>query len=110
MSSDDKKKTLTDAEITTDRSSGHPGGHPGGRRGFMGLMAAGGVAGLAGGAATLAPGAAQSQSLTDSDNGSWFDGGGCGRGSGGYATGVTDADDGSLGTDAPGYGRGAPYC
>lgn len=39
MSSDDKKtKTLTDAEITTD--------HVRDRRGFLGLMAASGAAGV----------------------------------------------------------------
>lgn len=98
MSDTTPKKTLTDADITTD--------HPQGRRGFLGLMAAGGVAGAA---LTLAPTSAQAQ-VTDSDNGSWADAAGCGRGSGGYRTGITDSDNGSLGTDAGGYGRGAPYC
>ncbi len=97
MSSDKKKKTLTDSDIITD--------HPTGRRGFMGLMAAGGVAGAT---ATLAPRAASAQS-TDADNGAWTDAGGCGRGGGGVATGATDADSGNI-TDAAGWGRGAPYC
>jgi hypothetical protein len=96
MSSDDtKKKTLTDAEITTD--------HPTSRRTVLGVMGAAGVG------AALIPSGAQAQT-TDSDNGSWTDRAGCGRGSGGYSTGITDADNGSLGTDAPGAGRGAPYC
>lgn len=101
MSDDKIKKTLTDADIVTDR--------PQDRRGFLGLMAAGGIAAGAG-AAALVPGSAEAQSLTDSDNGSWRDRGGCGRGSGGYYTGITDRDNGSRGTDAGGYGRGAPYC
>lgn len=98
MADNKKTKTLTDAEIVTDR--------PEGRRGFLGLMAAGGAAGVT---ASLMPRSAAAQT-TDSDNGVWTDRGGCGRGSGGYSTGVTDADNGSLGTDAAGQGRGAPYC
>jgi len=103
MSSDDKKTktTLTDGDITTDRSAANEG-----RRGFLGMVAVGGAAA---GAAALTGGQAQAQG-TDSDNGSWTDAGGCGRGSGGIYTGITDADDGSTGTDAGGYGRGAPYC
>jgi hypothetical protein len=97
MSSDDDKKTLTDADITTDR--------PTGRRGFIGLMAAGGVAGAAA-SFTARPASAQG---TDVDNGAWTDAGGCGRGGGGISTGVTDADSGNI-TDAAGWGRGAPYC
>lgn len=97
------KKTLTDSDITTDRIVDGPQD----RRGFLGLMAAGGVA--VGAAAALAPGAAEAQ-VTDSDNGQWTDRGGCGRGSGGFYTGVSDADNGSAGTDRGGYGRGAPYC
>lgn len=95
MSNDDKKKTLSDAEITTDR--------PTTRRTVLGVMGAAGVG------AALIPTGAQAQG-TDSDNGSWTDRAGCGRGSGGYSTGITDADNGSRGTDAPGRGRGAPYC
>ncbi|GAB5447009.1 hypothetical protein [Gymnodinialimonas sp.] len=95
MSSEDKKKTLTDADITTD--------HPTNRRTVLGVMGAAGVG------AALIPTGAEAQG-TDSDNGSWTDAAGCGRGSGGYSTGITDADNGSLGTDAPGRGRGAPYC
>lgn len=95
MPTDDKKKTLTDAEITT--------GHPTSRRTVLGVMGAAGVG------AALIPTGANAQG-TDSDNGSWTDAAGCGRGSGGYSTGITDADNGSLGTDAPGQGRGAPYC
>ncbi|WP_224816822.1 twin-arginine translocation signal domain-containing protein [Hasllibacter sp. MH4015] len=102
MSSDHKKKTLTDTDISTDRAKAQTSG----RRGFMGLMAAGGVAGAA---ATLTPREASAQG-TDSDNGAWTDAGGCGRGSGGVSTGLVDADNGSGGTDAPGFGRGAPYC
>lgn len=102
MSEDKIKKTLTDADIVTDR--------PSDRRGFLGLMAAGGITAGAVAAAAMVPGSAQAQSLTDSDNGTWTDSGGCGRGSGGVYTGVSDADNGSLGTDAGGYGRGAPYC
>jgi hypothetical protein len=98
MSDNKTKKTLTDAEISTDRTAGVAG-----RRGFMGLVGAAGVG------AALVPTGANAQG-TDSDNGSWTDAGGCGRGSGGYATGATDADNGSGGTDAAGYGRGAPYC
>lgn len=96
MSSDTKKtKSLTDSEISTDR--------PTGRRTFLGVMGAAGVG------AALVPTGASAQG-TDSDNGSWTDAAGCGRGSGGFSTGATDADNGSLGTDAPGAGRGAPYC
>ena len=103
MSSDDKKSktTLSDSDITTDRSKADTG-----RREFLGMVAVGGAAA---GAAALTGQQAQAQG-TDSDNGSWTDAAGCGRGSGGIYTGVTDADDGSLGTDAGGYGRGAPYC
>lgn len=98
MAKDDKKQnTLTDADITTDR--------PTGRRTFLGAMGAAGV-----GAGLVAAGAARAQSITDSDNGSWTDDGGCGRGSGGFYTGVTDQDDGSTGTDLGGQGRGRPYC
>ncbi len=99
MSSDNRQKTLTDEQIVTDR--------PEGRRGFMGLMAAAGVAGAVG---SLAPSETQAQALTDSDNGTWTDTGGCGRGSGGVYTGISDADDGSTGTDLGGHGRGAPFC
>jgi hypothetical protein len=101
MAKDDKiKTTLTDSDITTSR--------PTGRREFLGTMAVtGAVAGVTG---SLLAGGAQAQSLTDSDNGSWADSAGCGRGSGGVFTGLTDADNGSAGTDAGGYGRGAPYC
>lgn len=98
MSDDKIKKSLTDADIVTDR--------PHDRRGFLGLMAAGGIA--VGAVAALVPGEAKAQD-TDRDNGTWTDVGGCGRGSGGYYTGISDADDGSM-TDAGGYGRGAPYC
>ena len=91
------KKTLTDAEITTD--------HPTGRRGFMGLMAAGGVAGAV---ATFAGRPASAQAA-DSDNGVFIDYGGCGRGGGGISTGVNDGDTGNI-TDARGWGRGPPYC
>lgn len=98
MSENKTKKPLTDAEITTDRTTGVAG-----RRGFMGLMGAAGVG------AALVPTGATAQG-TDSDNGQWTDLASCGRGSGGYSTGITDADNGSLGTDAPGAGRGAPYC
>ncbi len=94
MSSDKKQKTLTDAEISTDR--------PKGRRGFLGLVAAGGAAGAV---ATIPTAAA----AADIDNGTWTDAGSCPRGSGGVATGATDADNGSI-TDAAGWGRGAPYC
>lgn len=102
MSSDDKKapKTLSDSDIRTE--------HKTGRRNFLGLMALGGAAGAA---AALTGGAAQAQAqITDSDNGQWADKRGCGRGSGGIYTGASDADNGSAGTDASGYGRGAPYC
>lgn len=101
MSSDDETKTpktLSDSDIKTEHQSG--------RRRFLGLMAVGGAAGAA---AALGTGRAQAQ-MTDSDNGSWADRAGCGRGSGGIYTGVSDADNGSGGTDAGGYGRGAPYC
>ncbi|AHM03288.1 Twin-arginine translocation pathway signal [Roseibacterium elongatum DSM 19469] len=100
-SEDDKKKTLTDDQITTDHQPQKTD-----RRGFLGLMAAGGAAA---GTATLTGGSAHAQ-VIDSDNGAWRDRGGCGRGSGGVYTGYTDADNGSGGTDRPGYGRGAPYC
>lgn len=99
MSSEDKTlKTLTDTEITTER--------PTGRRGFLGMMAVGGAAGAA---VTLGVSQANAQ-VTDSDNGQWTDRAGCGRGSGGVFTGFSDADNGSTGTDAGGYGRGRPYC
>lgn len=98
MSSDDKKKTLTDAEITTARPD---------RRAVLGVMAAGGAAGV--GAATLGT-AAQAQIVTDSDNGRWSDDYGCGRGYGQVRTGINDRDNGTRGTDAGGYGRGRPYC
>ncbi len=98
MSENKTKMTLTDAEIFTDRTKTATG-----RRGFMGLMGAAGVG------AAFVPTSANAQ-VTDSDNGSWTDAARCGRGSGGYATGFTDADNGSGGTDAAGYGRGAPYC
>lgn len=101
MSSDDHPKTLSDTDIVTDR----PAARATGRRGFIGLVAAGGVAGAA---ASLAPQAASAQT-TDTDNGAWADAGGCGRGGGGIATGLTDADTGNI-TDAAGWGRGAPYC
>jgi hypothetical protein len=96
MSSDDKKprKTLNDAEIKTERATG--------RRGFLGLMAAGGVAGTT--MLTATPAAA-----ADIDNGTWTDRGSCPRGGGGIYTGATDADNGNI-TDAAGYGRGGPYC
>lgn len=102
MPDDKNKKTLTDAEITT----GRPTAGASNRRGFMGLVGAAGAAGVG---AALVPTGANAQ-VTDSDNGVWTDQGGCGRGSGGYRTGITDADNGSGGTDAGGYGRGAPYC
>lgn len=95
MSSKDTKKTLTDAEITTD--------HPTNRRTVLGVMGAAGVG------AALMPTGVSAQTI-DSDNGSWTDDAGCGRGSGGYYTGISDADDGSTGTDLGGQGRGAPYC
>ena len=103
MSNDTKtpKTTLTDGDITTERSAEQTG-----RRGFLGMMAVGGAAV---GAAALTGSEASAQG-TDSDNGSWTDSGGCGRGSGGIYTGISDADDGSMGTDVGGYGRGAPYC
>ncbi|HID68040.1 MAG TPA: twin-arginine translocation signal domain-containing protein [Roseibacterium sp.] len=98
MSSDDTtKNTLTDADIITDR--------PTGRRGFMGLMAVGGMAGAV---TALTPRQVSAQG-TDADNGALTDDGGCGRGGGGVSTGVTDADSGNI-TDASGWGRGAPYC
>lgn len=102
MSSDDKKTptTLSDNDITTEQKTDS------GRRGFLGMMAVGGAAA---GAAALTGTEANAQ-VTDSDNGSWTDRAGCGRGSGGFYTGVTDADNGSAGTDAGGYGRGRPYC
>lgn len=96
MSNDDTKKTLTDADITTDR--------PTNRRAVLGVMGAAGV-----GAALIPAGVAEAQTI-DSDNGTWTDDAGCGRGSGGFYTGVSDADDGSTGTDLGGQGRGAPYC
>lgn len=91
----DMKKTLTDAEITTDRRQS--------RRAMLGVMGAASV-----GAALFATGA--SAQMNDSDNGQWKDDAGCGRGNGGVRTGVSDADNGSLGTDAGGFGRGLPYC
>ncbi|MEJ6391115.1 hypothetical protein [Gymnodinialimonas ulvae] len=94
MSSGKKQKTLTDADISTVR--------PKGRRGFLGLMAAGGAAG----AVAIIPTAA---AASDADNGVWEDAASCPRGSGGTATGATDADTGAI-TDAAGQGRGAPYC
>lgn len=97
MPSDTVKKTLRDADITTAPVHG--------RRGFLGLMAAGGVAGAA---AALAPGSASAQS-TDGDNGNYRDGAGCPRGPGGARTGLTDADSGQI-TDRSGNGRGAPRC
>ena len=93
MSHQKPKKTLTDEQISTQAS---------GRRGFMGLMAAGGVAGA------MLPSQASAQG-TDADNGAWTDSGGCGRGGGGINTGATDADSGNI-TDSAGWGRGAPYC
>lgn len=95
--SSDEKKTLNDADITTSR--------PTGRRGFLGLMAAGGASGAALG---LGPRPVSAQG-TDGDNGAWNDAGGCGRGPGGTNTGLTDADTGSI-SDATGQGRGAPRC
>lgn len=96
MANDDKKQnTLIDTDITTD--------HPKGRRAFIGAVGAAGV-----GAALVASGA-KAQTI-DSDNGTWTDDAGCGRGSGGYYTGISDVDDGSTGTDLGGQGRGAPYC
>lgn len=97
MSENKTKKSLTDAEITTDRTTGVAG-----RRGFMGLV------GAAGAGAALVPTGASAQG-TDVDNGNWTDAGGCGRGTGGYSTGATDADNGNI-SDVGGYGRGAPYC
>ena len=94
MSSAKKHKTLTDADISTE--------HLKGRRGFLGLMAAGGAAGAV---ATIPTAAA----AADVDNGVWNDAGSCPRGSGGTATGATDADTGAI-TDVAGQGRGAPYC
>lgn len=99
MSENKSRKTLTDAEITTDRSEA-----PTGRRGFMGLMGAAGV-----GAALVSTGA-QAQANTDSDDGRLADDGGCGRGLGGLRSGLTDGDNGTRYRDARGYGRGAPYC
>ncbi|GAA5080294.1 twin-arginine translocation signal domain-containing protein [Roseibacterium beibuensis] len=99
-SDDDKKKTLTDDQITTDHKPQATG-----RRGFLGLMAAGGAAGVT---ASLAPTPAEAQG-TDADNGNWTDRAGCGRGYGGAYSGYTDADNGNI-TDRAGYGRGAPYC
>ncbi len=98
MSSDKKKKTLSDAEIGTER--------PEGRRRFMGLVAAGGVAAGAGVVGVTAGSAVAQTGYTDSDNGSCTDAVGYGRGSGGYNTGITDADNGSAGTDLGGQGRG----
>ena len=99
MSSDDKKNkvTLTDDDITTERNEGETG-----RRGFLGLVAGGSVAGATMMAATPAAAA-------DIDNGRWTDRGSCPRGGGGFWTGTTDADNGNL-TDRGGYGRGRPYC
>lgn len=101
MSSDGKaKRTLSDSDITTDRTKIAPG-----RRGFLGLMAVGGVAA---GSAALTGTQAQAQA-TDNDSGAWNDDSGCGRGPGGTYTGATDADNGNI-TDAGGHGRGAPTC
>lgn len=94
MSNDDKK-TLTDADITTDR--------PTGRRRFLGAMGAAGVG------AALIPSHAKANE-TDGDNGEWTDTASCPRGSGGNETGFTDQDGGSLLSDLPGSGRGAPFC
>jgi cyanophycinase-like exopeptidase len=96
MSSYDKKArtTLTDGDIKTERKTG--------RRGFLGLVAAGGAAGATMMAATPAAAA-------DNDLGNWTDAVSCPRGLGGVYTGVTDADSGSQ-YDDPGYGRGLPYC
>lgn len=93
MSDQTQKKTLTDTQITTRVAN---------RRGFMGLMAAGGVAGA------LLPAQAYAQG-TDADNGALTDRSGCGRGGGGINTGASDSDSGNI-TDSPGWGRGQPYC
>lgn len=94
MSDHDRKKTLTDTDITTAR--------PQGRRGFLGLLAGGGVS------AALVPRMAAAQGR-DGDNGAWVDGAGCQRGRGGSNTGLTDADSGAI-SDTSGRGRGAPRC
>lgn len=95
MSNDDKKRTLTDADITTE--------HPTGRRTFLGAMGAAGVG------AALIPAVAKAQTA-DGDNGEWTDSANCPRGSGGNNTDVTDQDGDSNVSDFPGFGRGAPYC
>ena len=94
MSDDKTQKTLADADIVTER--------PKGRRGFLGLMAAGGAAGAVATIPTAAVAA-------DADNGVWNDSASCPRGSGGVSTGMTDADTGAI-TDTAGRGRGAPTC
>jgi hypothetical protein len=87
---DEKRQTLSDADISVSRPA---------RRAFLGMMAAGG--------ATVAlPGRAQAY---DADNGTWTDSGSCPRGAPGGYTGITDRDNGTW-TDAGGYGRGRPYC
>lgn len=86
----DKRKTLSDSDITTSRPA---------RRAVLGLLAAGGIV-------ALTPGEAQA---ADIDNGTWTDAGSCPRGGGGGYTGYTDSDNGRI-TDAGGYGRGRPYC
>lgn len=96
MTMNDKKKTLTDADITTD--------HPTGRRTFLSAM------GAAGAAAALTPLGAKAQEAADGDNGEWTDTAECPRGSGGNTTGARDQDGDSVLSDLPGAGRGAPYC
>lgn len=98
MSKDDATKTLTDAEIIT----AHPGKTTAGRRGFLGLMAAGGVG------AAFAPRMAEAQGR-DGDTGAWTDGAGCQRGPAGSGSSGTDADSGAI-SDPSGRGRGAPRC
>lgn len=88
------KTTLTDADITTER--------PKGRRGFLGLMVAGGAS------AALAPRIAAAQGR-DGDNGNYVDGAGCQRGPANSGSGATDADSGAI-SDVAGRGRGAPRC
>lgn len=94
MSSDHTTKTLTNADITTER--------PKGRRGFLGLMAAGGVS------AALTPRMAAAQGR-DGDNGNYVDAAGCQRGPAGSGSSGTDADNGAI-SDRTGRGRGRPRC
>ena len=93
-------KTLSDEDIETSK--------PPNRRRMLGLLGLGTAS--AGIAATATFATEEAVQIVDSDNGQWFDAEGCGRGSGGVYTATTDADNGTLGSDAPGYGRGTPTC